>query len=435
MATPPAIRADRTLEDYSYLADPAQRTGPFDPVKFVPLSGDGAVYASFGGEVRNRSEFLDAPDFAIGGEEADTYHLVRVLAHADIHLGPAVRLFAQLGAHEAVDKRILTPPDENGVDVHQLFLDVKPAPPLTLRLGRQEMMFNAVHRFICSREGANVRQAFDGGRLTFDDGRLRLEAFLARPVALEYGSFDDGSDDRQTFAGVYASRQLAHGRPISLDAYWLLLDREGLGPPVDGRERRHSFGLRFAGAADGWDWDIETMLQTGRAGGKDIRAWVVAADVGYRFDAPLKPRLGFRLDAGSGDDDPGDDRIGGFHPLFPKGGYLSEANIGSWTNLLAMRPGVTLAPARNLTVETAVHLKWREDRDDAVYVGPSRPLLPTLGNRAREIGQALIVDVNYQASRHLSLRGYYMHHSAGNAIARAGGQAQDFVMVTATFRF
>jgi hypothetical protein len=393
------------------------------------------ITASFGGEVRERLEVFDAPRFGIGGTESDTYLLQRVLLHGDFHLGESVRLYAQLGAHEAFGKKVLSPPDEDHADIQQLFLEVAPSKSLTLKIGRQEMAFNPAQRFVSFRDGTNIRQAFDGARATLKTGKLRLDGFLTRPVALKRGVFDDEPNDQQVFGGVYGAYAL--GKTVSLDGYWFYLDRDGASyGGVTGEEHRHSIGLRFGGAANGWDWDAEGLIQRGTFAGRDIFAWGGAFDLGRTFaKAPLKPRIGLRFDAGSGDANRNDGKLGSFNPLFPKGPYFNEANLTSFTNLLALRPSLKVKSAKGLDVEAAVQFKWRETLGDAVYVGPAAPLAGTAGGTSRTIGQVYTLDAALQLNRHLALRAYYLHHSAGAAIERAGGRSVDFAMTSAQFRF
>lgn len=430
---PPPFRPDRTAEDYSYLRDLARRGDWSDGYKFIALDQDGDAYLSFGGEVRERIEAFDAPRFGIGGVQADTYVLQRILVHADLHLGPNLRIFAQAGAHEAFEKTLLNSPDEDHLDVQQLFVEFRPAAGLAARVGRQEMAFSPLQRFVSFRDGTNVRQTFDGGRLTWARGRMRIDAFAVRPVVIERGVLDDSANRDQAFAGLYASRRLGSNGVSSIDAYWYLLVRDNL--PA-GDEQRHNIGLRFAGARGPFDWDAEAVYQFGRSGPREIGAWAASADLGYAFpQAPLRPRIGLRFDAGSGDDDPRDNRTGGFHPLFPSGPYFNEASLTSWTNLIGVRPGIRIQPEARLTLQASVQFKWRESVTDSVYVGPTTPLAATLGNRASEIGQVLTLDATFQLNRNLQLRAYYLRHEAGEAVVRAGGQSVDFAMASATFRF
>jgi hypothetical protein len=399
------------------------------PVLAAPIT------ASVGGEVRERLEVFDAPRFGIGGADADTYLLQRVLLHGDVHVGKSARLYAQLGAHEAFGKKLLSAPDEDHLDIQQAFLELTPAKGLSLRIGRQEMAFNPAQRFVSVRDGTNIRQAFDGARATLKTGKLRLDGFFTRPVALERGVFDDEPNDKQVFGGIYGAYAL--GKAVSLDGYWFYLDREGASfGGLTGEEHRHSFGVRFGGASNGWDWDAEALIQRGRFAGRDIAAWGGALDLGRTFaNTPLKPRLGLRFDAGSGDADRADGKLGSFNPLFPKGPYFNEANLTSFTNLLALRPRLKVKPARTLDIEAAVQFKWRETLGDAVYVGPSTPLAGTVGGTSRASGQVYSLDAGLQLNRHVALRAYYLHHSAGTAIERAGGRSVDFAMASAQLKF
>src|SRR5262245_20238731 len=124
---PPPYQRLRYDEDYSYLADPDMRTDLWDPVKYIPLNERGDWRLSLGGEARERFEYYrnyrwdpDAPD-------QDGYLLQRYLFHADLHLGEAVRAFAQLQSSlEDFRAGGTRPTDENLADIHQLFGDIRP---------------------------------------------------------------------------------------------------------------------------------------------------------------------------------------------------------------------------------------------------------------------------------------------------------------------
>ncbi len=59
--------------------------------------------------------------------------------------------------------------------------------------------------------------------------------------------------------------------------------RRGAAHPTSasGDERRESVDVRLKGAANGFDWDIEAMNQTGRIGSQAIDAWAFGSVVGY----------------------------------------------------------------------------------------------------------------------------------------------------------
>ena len=89
---------------------------------------------------------------------------------------------------------------------------------------------------------------------------------------------------------------------------------------------------------------------------------------------------------------------------------------------------------RTLTLEGAVQWKWKEARADSVYLGPAAALAGTRGG-PDAIGEVYSADANLTLGRHWSLRAYYLHHSAGDAIRAAHGRAIDFGMASAQFRF
>ena len=99
---PPPITPLRHAADYGYLAGrdtlaPERRT-LLDPVKYVrlggPVCGAADSYASFGGELRIRPEFVRDDGLAPGRD--GTWTLVRAAAYADLRLGGRLRGFAQL---------------------------------------------------------------------------------------------------------------------------------------------------------------------------------------------------------------------------------------------------------------------------------------------------------------------------------------------------
>src|SRR6478609_8414781 len=89
---PSPYNIERWNEDYSYLADPAARTDPFDPLKYIPLGRDD-FYLSLCGQARYRYDYFNNPNFGRGTNDEDGFHLQRYLMHADAHLTPNIRAF------------------------------------------------------------------------------------------------------------------------------------------------------------------------------------------------------------------------------------------------------------------------------------------------------------------------------------------------------
>jgi len=68
------------------------------------------VCLSPGGELRERYEFTRNPSFCAGTDlRHDDYLLQRLLLHGDLHLGPNLRVFVQIGDYRAFG-RVFDPP-------------------------------------------------------------------------------------------------------------------------------------------------------------------------------------------------------------------------------------------------------------------------------------------------------------------------------------
>ncbi len=110
-------------KDWSVLADPALRTEPFDSLKYIPLSpSDPKSYVSLGATLRERYEFNNGESFGTGHTPTDAYLIQRLWLHADIHLNENWQIFTQLEDARAFDKNVITPADQNRLDLRLAFL-------------------------------------------------------------------------------------------------------------------------------------------------------------------------------------------------------------------------------------------------------------------------------------------------------------------------
>jgi hypothetical protein len=193
------------------------------------------------------------------------------------------------------------PPDEDMLDVNQAFAELiltrSTRGKLTLRVGRQEMMFGS-SRLVSVRDGPNVHQTFDGARLTWLRRDWQIDAFATKAVQTNTGIFDDSPDHSRSFWGVYAVRPfrvLPKGR---IDLYYLGIDNKRVRFDKGvGREQRHSVGMRVWGGGGAWDYNYEGVFQWGCFGSGEIRGWTISSDNGYRIESlTFQPRLGLKAD-------------------------------------------------------------------------------------------------------------------------------------------
>jgi len=445
-ASPPPYKLLRADEDYSYLRDPSRRMDIWDCVKYLPLDVEDDWYLSLGGEVRERCELYHNPAFGQGPQDShgnNAYFLQRYMFHSDLHLGPSFRIFTQLKSG-LEDGRIGGPRpfDEDRFDLHQAFLDwiwpLGDQDTVTLRLGRQELAYGS-GRLIDPREGPNVRLSFDGVRTLAVMGEWRVDAFLTKPAETNPGVFDDRPDPRQTFWGLYAVHPFALFPNGNIDLYYLGLahDPARFDQGV-ANERRHTFGTRWWGVAEPWDYNFEFVYQVGSFGNGTIQAWTAASDTGYTFQsAPFTPRLGLRADIASGDRNPLTANLQTFNPLFPSGNYFNQADdlIGP-VNFVDLHPTLELHLAKTLTFMTDCDFFWRESVHDGIYGLGVNLIRSAQGSGARFVTSELSALLQWTPTRHLSMTAAYTHAFAGSFLQETQtGRDVDFLATWFTYKY
>jgi len=432
---------ERFDDDFRYLREPAKQNDPWDPIKYVPLGQDPDFYLTFGGELRERFDHFDSPFFSLRRRNSEDALLHRLLLSADLHLGPVVRTFLQLGDHlQAGRGNLRSPTDLDRLDLQQAFIDFNlgrgPAEGATLRVGRQEMSFGS-QRLVSVRESPNVRRSFDGARTSYRDGEFSVDAFITKPVQNKPGVFSDQPDESQHFWGLYAVTPVSFVPSLYADLYYLGLDRRNaLFDEGVARERRHSIGTRLWGNPKPWDYNTEFVLQVGSFGSQDILAWTAASDTGYTFEqTTMRPRFGLKANIASGDGNRADGTLGTFNPLFPKNAYFTEADLITPANFIDFYPTVTVHPATGVEVTTGVDLLWRQSTHDALYRVPLIPLVRGEQSNARYIGGEFDLDAGWQIDQHLKLSAAYVHFFAGPVVTNAGGKDTDYVGVWTSYKF
>src|SRR5277367_1412639 len=124
--SPPRYSLLRFNEDYSYLADPARRTDPFDLVKYISLSADDPLsYLSLGGDIRERYEHFTYPGFGVPPNPSRSDVLLqRIDINADLHFNEHFRLFTQgISGYEWGSNTPPSPVNQDPAALQQAFLD------------------------------------------------------------------------------------------------------------------------------------------------------------------------------------------------------------------------------------------------------------------------------------------------------------------------
>jgi hypothetical protein len=440
---PPRLTPTRYDEDYSYLRDPALRTGAWwERAKYLSLTESGEIYVTLGGEARLRYEWIKANNWGEGPAADDGYLWYRTLPHADLHLGPYLRVFGQLVAAFAEDKEpSVTPVDETGVDLLQAFVDlilpVAPAASVTIRGGRQMLLYGS-ERLIGTRYGPNVPRSFDGFKGLVRTGEWNVDAFYVRPVAVKLKSFDDETSNRRSLWALYATRTLPLGDRAGADAYYIgYQSKDAVFNQGAGDELRHTLGARVFGGTSAWDWNLEGFYQFGDFADGRISAWSVSSDIGFTLaNTPLRPRLGLKANVISGDDDPNDRDLQTFNALFPKGKYFGELSLLGPYNLINLHPSIDVNLGAGWSLSVAWVLYWRESTGDGIYDVAGNLIRGDQGSKARFIGTQAEVVLEYEYSRNLGFLVSYSQFRPGRYIEDTGlSKTVHFVGTEIQFRF
>lgn len=438
----PKYKLLRYDEDWSSLRDSARRTEELDSIKYIPLSGSGDWYLSIGGEVREEYEWFRNPEWGQEPQDNNGHFLQRYMVHADLHMGDRVRGFFQIKSGLAKGRNGgPRPVDKDKLDIHQAFVEIAfplgGKPTFVLRAGRQEMLFGS-GRLVGVRDGPNVRQSFDGLRAVVRAGAWRVDGFFTKVVETRPGFFDDAPDHAQTFWGVYAVRPLKFLSEGNIDLYYLGIDRKRARfNQGTARERRHSIGMRLWGQKSAWDYNSEFVLQMGRFGRGDIRAWAVASDVGYTLNQlRFRPRFGLKADIASGDRDGSEHHLQTFNTLFPRGQYFGEIALIGLANLIDLHPSVDLHLAERITVSGDWDFFWRESVKDGIYGNLINLLRTGRTNRARYIGSQPSLSMEWKVNPHITFTTNYTYFFAGTFLRETSpGRNISYLMTHLAYRF
>jgi hypothetical protein len=446
---PPVLTLERYNEDWSVLADPANRTGQAtERFKYIPLDATGRTYLTTGLEVRLRNE--DYHGNVLGNPAApdDGYLWIRAMPYADLHVGlgggtSEVRAFVQPIIAYAVGVRpAASAIDQTRFDMLQAFADVKldlgTGTTLRLRAGR-EMMSLGTERLVGTRYGPNVPLAFDGARAILHHDRLTVNAFFLRPVEPGLGTLDDHTSPSRALWGAYATRLMG---PAGVDLYYLgYRNRKASFQQGSGREVRHTIGARFFGKEQGWHWNVEGMGQFGQfttiTGPATIGAWSLGSEIGHGFAAaPLKPDVTLRFNMASGDSNANDHHLGTFNALFPKGKYFGELSPVGPYNLVNLQPVVTLDLGHGVSAAVMGAAYWRQSTGDGVYDIPGHLLAASGGSQARFVGKEAEMSLQWRATHALTLEGSLSYFRSGTFL-RDTGLGRDIRMIglEANYRF
>ncbi len=431
--------------DFRYLEDPKNTQHDlFDPLHRIHL-GDCWLFNT-GGEFRDRE--MVENNSRLSGRD-NTYNLQRVRTYADLWYGDAFRIFGEF-IYAGTSRQNLTPLgiDRNFGDIQNLFVDVKLADiddhGAYLRVGRQEMLLGS-QRLISPLDWANTRRTFQGVSAFREGEKFDLTAFWVQPV-IPNASRLDSVDDKQNFAGIWATYRPQKG--TFFDLYYLWLNNPNnvtqLGDPRS-PTTVNTLGTRYAGNNCDFLFDGEAMLQLGDVQTRNLVAGAATAGLGYNFSKlPLNPTIWAYYDWASGTNNPGTGTNHTFNQLFPFGHYYFGFidDVGR-QNLQDLNAHLYLYPAKWITLNAQFHHFTLDSATDALYnAGGAAIRRDATGRAGTNVGDELDLVANFHLGAHSDILIGYSVLFPGSFIqqtvtpATAGsGRNQELFYVQYSFRW
>lgn len=371
----------------------------YNHLKYSSIGNSNKSYISVGGEVRFQYFAIKNEDWGDTPADNDGYVLTRYLAHIDYHINPTFRAFFQLQSSLANSRINPNPVENNPLEIHQAFVDAflyQQGKSVLLRVGRQELMYGS-QRLIAVREAPNNRMAFDGFKFIFQQKNLKSDVFYTHPIANKTGIFDDTFNKNTQFWGFYS---VINHAPLlnNIDLYYLgIHKKQATYDAGKGEEIRHSIGTRIWKNRGNWQYDFEGVFQFGTFAQQNISAWTLSSNTTYQFSKTiLKPTIGLKTEAISGDNNLGDNRLQTFNPLYPKGAYFGLAALIGPANLFDIHPSIDLELNKQLAFGIDYDIFWRLSRKDGIYA-PNMSLIYSGKNSNEQfIGKQLSTNLNYQ---------------------------------------
>ena len=322
--------------DFRYLNDRC-----YDGPSFIgdELKGLCCGKLDIGGEIRVRYHSEEnMRGLGLTGLD-DDFWLTRYRMFANYRMNDIFRFYGEyLYADSGGETFNNRPIEENRGEIQNLFFDTKLTERMTVRLGRQELLYGS-QRLVSPLDWANTRRTFDGAKFIYKGDTWNVDGFFTHPVnrtAANESKIDDANEDIDFF-GLYATRNdLAIG---TLDAYYLGLDNDAGTNDFS----YHTLGTRVSGSTDSdLLYEIEGGVQFGEnnPGFGDHNAGFFTGGLGRQLSICTKcgewnPTVWFWYDWASGGDqvpaNRGDDSFDHLFPLAHK--YLGFMDLFGRRNI------------------------------------------------------------------------------------------------------
>ena len=350
-------------------------------------------WVTLGVNLREGHEYFDNYLWGIGEQDPNGFSQHRAIISGDFRWNRHLRFFTEIQSGFISGRRGGARPvqDLNELVINQAFLEAtlwkSDKFASAIRIGKQALSYGSGS--LLDLRDINVRRNYYGYKLVIKTHHERLDAFYMNPSNARTGMFDDKIDWKDHIAGLWYSHANNATRTLKIktDFYYLYLHRDNFRyNQAVGNEDRHTVGMLSQLDFGNWTNYLEGDLQAGRFGGAKIRAWKLMESIFYSAKSlPLKPSIGFQSAISSGDNNPTDNKLGTFSPLFPRGIYYGFIDNAGSANLILFHPKCDLELSSKLFLSLSYYRFWRFKRQDALYSTPGSFLFGA-ENTSRYVG-------------------------------------------------
>ncbi len=222
--------------------------------------------------------------------------------------------------------------------------------PLSLRYGIHNFEL-LDRRLIGNNQWRNTANTFQGfrGAIGEDANNWSIDLFALQPLNREISSIDTPVEGRWIYGAVGHWREWSD--IVTIEPFYLAMDQDRTAKTA--RKTLHSPGLRAYGVIgkSGFDFDGSIIRQFGQNGTRDIDAWGGNIELGYKIDAPWKPRISAFYGYASGDKNPADGEDNRFERFYGFGRPWSANDYIVFENIEALKLRVELQPHEKLRTD------------------------------------------------------------------------------------
>jgi hypothetical protein len=412
----------------SYLNGPAFRTsGPptsygfrdFRPMSLI----DGKLPNWLKLEAEERFRFEGITNGALKQGNDDSYSLNRLRLQIDLqfsHLFKAVSQFQDSRPFQ--QNPPIGPPNENRMDLKLAYVQIGD-PEITwfcFRVGRQ--LLNLNNTLLANSEWRNQGRSYDAVAAYMRYGRFDTAVFAASILVPQDVGISPHHEGNNVY-GIYGKYDdLKLKATVNPFVLWRVQPSVSLAPSISsatGKQDMKVYGARWRGVlTESLDYSLELILERGKDGTQQIRAWAYSGGLSYQFKSTrLQPRPFWQYDIASGSGNPGDNTHRTFDTIYPTAhDRFGIMDLFGWQNLSTWRFGTTAIPHRRWTV-TAQYLSFSlRDTQDALYNSSGGVAAKGFTGNGTYIGNETDAYSWYELNKHVNIGGGFGSFRAGSLL-------------------